>query len=127
MKKYTWILIVTALTVTLVVAVAVIRTSRSISEILTVPEYKEQINKWKVYKVIDLSDTDHIYRVTWTQEYGSPQVVYCKAVFKNDKDNQYKLVAPWIGGLDIDRSNVGDIKFEKVLMDSVPDGALAGQ
>lgn len=91
------------------------------------PKYTEQPNEWQVYKAIEPNDTDHVYRVTWTQKYGATQVAYCKVVFRNDKEKQYKLVAPWLAGLDIERANMDDIQFEKVPMKDIPDGALGGE
>ncbi len=85
---------------------------------------KIEPNEWQAYKYIDLADSTHVYRVIWTQKYGATQVAYCKVVFKNDKTGQYKLVAPWTGGVEIERSNMDDISFDRITLDSVPAVAL---
>ena len=85
---------------------------------------KIEPNAWQPYLAIDPTDTAHVYRVTWVQKYGSKQTAYCKVVFRNDKEKQYKLIAPWLSGIEIERANMDDIQFDKVQMDSVPDMVL---
>jgi len=85
---------------------------------------KIESNDWQPYLAIDPTDTAHVYRVTWVQKYGSTQIAYCRVVFRNDKEKQYKLIAPWLSGIEIERANMDDIQFDKVPMDSVPESAF---
>jgi hypothetical protein len=89
-----------------------------------VEEPKIESNDWQPYKAIDPSDSTHVYKVTWSQKYGATQVMYCKVIFRNDKEKQYRLVAPWLNGLDIERQNMDDIQFDRIPRDSVPKGFL---
>jgi len=89
-----------------------------------VAEPKIEENAWQPYKAIDLTDSTHVYKVSWSQKYGAVQTVYCKAVFRNDKEKQYRLIAPWLDGVDIERPNMDDIQFDRVLISSLPEGAL---
>jgi hypothetical protein len=79
-------------------------------------------NAWQPYMVIAPEDTTHVFRVVWAQKYGEFKTEYCKLVFRNDKEKQYKLIAPWLPGVDIERQNMDDIKFEKISIDSMPTG-----
>jgi hypothetical protein len=85
---------------------------------------KIEPNDWQPYKAIDPIDSTHVYRVSWSQKYGSVQTAYCKVVFRNDKEKQYKLIAPWLSGIEIERANMDDIQFDKIPLDSVPSGIL---
>lgn len=76
-------------------------------------------NDWQPYKSITPEDSIHILKVTWAEKYGENRVVYCKAVFKNDKEKQYKMVAPWMNDVEIERTNMNDITFEILLKSSV--------
>jgi hypothetical protein len=88
---------------------------------------KIEAGEWQPTKAIDPADSTHVYRVIWTQKYGDTKVAYCKIVFKNDKTGQYKLVAPWTSGIEIERSNMDDIQFDKLPIDSVPAGVLVAK
>jgi hypothetical protein len=81
-------------------------------------------NDWQPYKAIDPADSTHVYRVIWSQKYGSVQTAYCKVVFRNDKEKQYKLIAPWLSGIEIERANMDDIQFDRIPLDSVPEEVL---
>lgn len=76
-------------------------------------------NDWKAFKFVTTYDTNHVYKVTWSQSWGTPMIAYCKAVFINEKSKQYRLVAPWFSTIDLERANIDDIKFELVPLDSV--------
>jgi hypothetical protein len=76
-------------------------------------------NIWQPYKAISPQDSTHVYRVTWAESWSASKIAYCKAAFRNDKEKQYKLVAPW-ATIDIERANMYDIMFEIVSIDSVP-------
>ena len=92
-----------------------------------VPEPKPVTNEWMPYKAIDPDDSLNVLSVTWTEKYGETKTVYCKVVFKNDKEKQYKLVAPWLGTVDIERANMDDIRFDRILKSSVPVKALEAE
>lgn len=90
-----------------------------------IAEPKIEENAWQPYKAIDLMDSTHVYKVSWSPEANTDRVMYCRAVFRNDKEKQYRLIAPWLDGVDIERPNMDDIQFDKVLISSLPEGALS--
>jgi hypothetical protein len=79
------------------------------------------MNPWKAYMSIPVSDTDDIYEVTWAQKYGDTKVVYCTCIFRNEVSKEYKLVAPWLNALIIEDQNANDIKINKVSKKDAPD------
>lgn len=126
MKKwYPWVVGVIALVVVAAIGFS-IWSSKELPglPLVKIGEPKIEPNAWQPYKAIDPDDSTHALRVVWAQKYGEVKTVYCKVVFRNDKEKQYKLVAPWLSGFDIERQNMDDIKFEKILIDSVPAGIM---
>jgi hypothetical protein len=83
-----------------------------------VVEFTPDTSDWVAYKYIAPNDTTHVYKVTWSQSWGTSKIAYCKVVFKNDKQRQYRLVAPWLSSMDIERNNMDDIKCDLILFDS---------
>ena len=62
-------------------------------------------NDW--YVKFQTSDPDHnCLRVVFREKYGQQLTVFCMVVFANNKTQQYKLIAPWMKGLEIERSNI---------------------
>jgi len=128
MKK--WVIVAVGITV-VVAAIAVVCTICNNGQNIyigpdgkQIAEPKIEENAWQPYKAIDILDSTHIYKVSWTQKYGAVQTVYCRAAFRNDKEKQYRLIAPWLDGVDIERPNMDDIQFDRVLISSLPEGAL---
>jgi hypothetical protein len=78
-------------------------------------------NVWKLYRSIPIGDTDEVYEVIWDQKYGATKKCYCTVVFRNERSNEYKLVAPWLDDLVIEKQNTDDISFDKVFKKDVPD------
>jgi len=126
MKKK-WIAIVTAIIAAAAIGYVIWEVNQPVymgPGTKAVEEPKIEPNEWQPYKSIDPSDSTHVYKVTWSQKYGATQVMYCKVVFRNDKEKQYRLVAPWLNGLDIERQNMDDIQFNVISRDNVPKGFL---
>jgi len=80
-----------------------------------------EVSPWILFNSISADDTDGLYEVIWDQKYGTTKKVYCKAIFKNDKTNQFKLIAPWLEALIIESQNTNDMKINKVSKKDAPD------
>lgn len=96
-------------------------TNRGVSNSLVPPkEVPIEPNVWQPCMVIAEGDTGkYVIKVTWDQKYGERKILYCRAVFRNDVEKQYKVIAPWLASTDIERQNMNDISIEKVSVDSV--------
>lgn len=80
-----------------------------------VEEKKIPENSWKPYKLVLANELDSVViRAAWDQKYGTTKVVYCRTVFHNEKENLFKLGAPWLGDVIIERSNMNNVRFDKV-------------
>lgn len=77
-------------------------------------------NPWQEYISIPAEDTGKVFEVTWDQKYGATRREFCRAIFKNDKSMQYKLVAPWITSIIIQLSNTNNIKIVKINKNEIP-------
>lgn len=73
---------------------------------------------WVVEFSVPIGDTCNVVKVGYTQKYGTYVELYCKAVFNNSKTGQYKFVAPWLDGALVERSNMDDITYKLVPIDS---------
>jgi hypothetical protein len=121
MKK--WIPVILGVAIVILIGYTIWEANRPVyfgPNMHVIDEPKIDTNAWQPYKNISPDDTGHVYRVLWSQKYGMVQAAYCVVVFRNDKEKQYKLVAPWLDGLEIERANMDDIKFDKISKDSVP-------
>lgn len=96
-------------------------TNLGVSNSLVPPkEVPIEPNAWKPCMVIAEADTGkYVIRVTWDQKYGERKILYCRAVFRNDVEKQYKVIAPWLASTDIERQNMNDISIEKISTDSI--------
>jgi hypothetical protein len=80
-------------------------------------EYKTDLNGWQPYMTLSPNDSMHVLRVSW-----GDSVKYCRAVFKNDRKRLYRLVAPWLEDVKIERPIGLDVAMEQVGVDSVRGG-----
>jgi len=123
-----WIIIIVAIVAVLGVCYVIVETNRPVYFVGVASKQadaqKIEPSAWQPDKAIAPDDSTHVFRVTWSQKYGSLRTAYCKVVFKNDKEKQYKLIAPWMTSIDIERANMDDIVFEKISIDSVPEGII---
>lgn len=125
MKKILVASIVTAALIGIGTGVVVYRYMKGI--VILIPtepvedNYIEQPNEWQPYMAISPGE-EMAYRVTWTEKYGMTKTAYCNVIWRNDKEDQYKLTAPWItGAVHIERSNTNDDLIVKVPLNEVPD------
>lgn len=81
-------------------------------------------NPWELLLNIEPKDTLHVYKVVWDQKYGATKISYCMAVFENKETKQYKLIAPWINTIIIEKQNINNIDFNKIERKSMPDNTL---
>jgi hypothetical protein len=71
-------------------------------------------NDWKTVIAIASDDTTNVIKIGYDQKYGSHIEFYCKAMFRNDKTNQYKFIAPWMVGTEVERANIDAITYDRV-------------
>lgn len=87
----------------------------------TIDTLKIEESPWKVLSCIKSNDSVYVYKVTWDQKYGVTKTAYCMAIFKNESTNEYKLIAPWLNTVLIEKQNINDIDIAKVEKKSMPD------
>jgi len=78
-------------------------------------------NPWELLTSIEPEDTNNIFKVVWDQKYGITKTSYCLAIFENVEQDQYKLIAPWLNTVIIEKQNIININFYKVNKDIVTD------
>jgi hypothetical protein len=84
------------------------------------PEKEKQVGQikntgdedWKVISFAANPDSFYV-RVTYQEKYGSEKSIFCKAVFINDKSQQYKLISP-LGTIILEKSNIVSISYNQV-------------
>lgn len=123
MKKKSLITIITIACILVVIIFVTWNANRgtNLTNLHVTEDQKIEKNEWEEHKFILVDDSVHVYKVTWDQKYGVTRTEYCKAAFRNDKQKQYKLVAPWLDEKIIERVNMNDIRFDKILLDSIPE------
>jgi len=82
------------------------------------PSVLDTTNNWYPVMSILPGDTTYVVKVGYTQKYGAYVELFCAAVFRNDKIGQYRFIAPWLDIQEVERSNINDISYSKVLIDS---------
>lgn len=70
-------------------------------------------NDWVVENEV-CNVENNCLKVIYREKYGAELIAYCMVVFKNDKTQQYKLVAPWLKNEVIERSNITGILVAEV-------------
>jgi len=85
-------------------------------------EVEIKVNPWEVFMATDTLNID-AYRVSWDQGFGLgyQKVEYCRVVFHNNKQRLYMLVAPWFSNKIVERANINNISFDKILIADIPD------
>lgn len=72
--------------------------------------YRDHTNvvpyEWKLISSIPPKDTSNVLVVVYKDEMSTFNEVYCMAVFENSKGTEYKLVAPWLNNMIIQKSNL---------------------
>ena len=64
-------------------------------------------NEWKLISSIPPKDTSNVLFLVYKDEVGfSLNDVYCMAIFENKKGTEYKLVAPWLNSMIVQKSNL---------------------
>jgi len=122
MKKSTTI---TLIVITCILAIIILVTWNAnrginLSNIKIADTIQIEKGEWEEYKSILIEDSILVYQVTWDQKYGVTKTEYCKVIFKNDKQKQYKLIAPWLDGVIIERVNMNDLSVDKINLNDVP-------
>ena len=95
-----------------------------LDNIVVTDTIKVDNSAWYEYMSISIQDSMYAYEVIWDQKYGVTKKEYCKVIFKNDKNNLYKLVAPWRSSIEIPYANINNIAINKILIKSIPDFKL---
>ena len=76
-------------------------------------------NDWKVNSEVVNVDSNCL-KVVYREKYGDEIVEYCMVVFENDKTQQYKLIAPWLKNVVIERSNITGIVVSEISRGEIP-------
>lgn len=79
----------------------------------TLSVFEEQTlekNDWVSIQSIKLEDSLNVIKITYQEKYGLERTFYCKAVFENIKTAEYKCVAPWLGSLLLQKSNLNSFQ-----------------
>ena len=62
---------------------------------------------WVLINYIPPTDTDDVLMYSFIDEMGfSNNSIYCMAVFENSRKTEYKLVAPWLNSMIVQKSNL---------------------
>jgi hypothetical protein len=59
------------------------------------------------------TNPDSILRITYQEKYGSEKTFLCKALFINDRSQQYKLISP-SGTIILEKSNIVSISYNQI-------------
>jgi hypothetical protein len=71
-------------------------------------------NDWVVEnQVCDVEN--NCLKVVYREKYGSEITEFCMVIFRNDKTQQYKFIAPWLKNELIERSNISGMIVKEVL------------
>jgi len=68
--------------------------------------------EWKIISYATNPDSLNV-RVTYQEKYGSEKTILCKAVFMNEKSQQYKLVSP-SSAVILEKSNIVSISYNQI-------------
>jgi hypothetical protein len=81
----------------------------TIGNIATKTKLTDTVNVW-----IALSSTEKdSIKVTYQEKYGIEKTLYCSAIFENNKTGEYKCVAPWLGNIVLQKSNLNSFTYNK--------------
>jgi hypothetical protein len=75
-------------------------------------EQTEDKNDWVVIQSI--KDSLSVIKITYQEKYGIEKSAYCMVVFENVKTAEYKCIAPWLGSLLLQKSNLNSFQTSMV-------------
>ena len=120
-RKWIAVIIVSICVIAAVCAVLNDSTGYYLSpQLQIIPEPKILPNEWQEYMKVPLEDTTHLVKVQWSTDSSSENTVYCRAVFDNIKDYRYKLVAPWLNEVYVNKRSLVSVSFNIVDRATIP-------
>jgi len=88
------------------------------TQIAVLVEPKIEKNDWIVLTSIKSDDTLNIIEVCYQEKYGLERVVFCTAIFENQKLGEYKCISPTLN-LILQKSNLNSFQTKTVLKNKI--------
>lgn len=104
-----WLTLGSIIAVCVIVIVVYNWNNITVGNITVNTQLNDTVNAWTA---LASTEKDSI-KVIYQEKYGAEKVLYCRVIFENNKTGEYKCVAPWLGNVILQKSNLNSFTYSR--------------